>query len=131
MDEFETNEEFDSEGLFSYEELENICINHIKNSDEEYTEDQANKIIQWIEETRMNETLLKLVLEGKLDVVFDPDKLAECGSDENGLLFTMTKWTKDNTEGDLIEMFNLEDPDTRPGFFDLEFGDLDDDATKH
>ena len=103
------NEEFEKFGFFESSEIEEICTNHIENEKDPYTEEQVLHIIKWIEETRLQETLLDMVLDGMLDIVFTEE------GEENEILFTSSEWIKkelgleDEPEGTLIQNFlNIE-----------------------
>jgi len=97
-EEFDFDPEIDGEeAIIKYEEVEGICKRHIEEGHDPYTEDQFHKIYQWMEETRFNDVILQMVLDGKLDIVFDEEKLEEL-DDENGLLFALTQQAKDEVE---------------------------------
>lgn len=105
-------------GLVKFGELKGICERHIENGNKPYNEDEFNQIVNWFEETRMNQSMLNMVLEGTLDIVFDEDKLEEIG--EEGLLFTLSKEAKEKMEKSEREIeVELENP----GFLDLNFGE--------
>jgi len=92
MDNFEDlfdNEDEERPALFEIEEIENICKTHIEEGHDPYTEVEVEKIIRWIEEIRIGEVLLNLVVDGKIDVIFDYEKIDKM--DEDGLLFGLTK----------------------------------------
>jgi len=121
--------------MISFLEMTRICQWHIDNDNEPYTEDEFERIIAWVQETRLNETLLGLLLKGKIDVIFDEEKLKESHkaaglSDEDydglgeDLLFTMTKWTRDELEmsDDPTESVDRE---KLSGLMDVDFEDND------
>ena len=106
----ETGEPFDDDlGLVTFTELKSICEQHIKNGNDPYNEDEFGMIVEWVEETRMNETMLKMVLDGMLDVIFNPDAPNEDGE----ILFTLSSEAKNRLEeaqGDqpnIIKFMNL------------------------
>ncbi len=74
-------EEFDpeidyEESMIKYEEVEGICKRHIEEGNGPYSEDEFTMLYKWMEESRFNEVILNMVLEGKLDVVIKDDELA-------------------------------------------------------
>lgn len=117
---FDDGEDF---GLINSSEIESVVENHLLNEQPPYTEEELTKVVMWMEETRMNGILLNLILEGKIDVTFNPEKLAEAMMDDrDGLLFTMTKRARDEMENS----DDVPDYDPKP-FFDLKFGDKNED----
>ena len=111
--EFE-DEDFRDDGLIKFEELKGICERHIENGNDPYTEDEFRQIVQWAEETIMNNSILGLVLDGTLDVIFDPDQIKQLG--EDGLLFALSPDAKKEIE-------NREDILPPGGFVNLDFGE--------
>lgn len=78
-----------------FEDIKDICQRHILEGNRPYDEDEFLKIMRWIEDTMFNHILLNLVFKGKVDIVFDEDKIEELGNGEDGLLFTLTKEGKE------------------------------------
>ena len=74
-----------------FEDIKEICQRHILEGNRPYDEEEFMKIMKWIEETMFNQFLLGLVFKGKVDIVFDEEKLKEYGDGDDGLLFTLTK----------------------------------------
>jgi hypothetical protein len=103
-------------GMIKFGELKGICERHIENGRPAFSEDEFNQIVRWFEETRMNQSMLTMVLEGTLDIVFDEDKLDDI--EEDGLLFTLSNKAK----AQLDEENESKDIDlTNGGFLDLDF----------
>ena len=122
--------------MISFAEMASICQRHIDNDNSPYTDKEFTKIMSWVQETCLNQTLLNLVLKGKIDVVFDLEKmervLGKKEADElsilgKDLLFTMTKWTRDELglPDDPSEPFDKEKLNDFLGI-DVDFGGDDD-----
>ena len=119
----ETGEEMTDDmdlGLIKFGELKGICERHIENGNEPFNEDEFNQIVRWFEETRMNQSMLTMVLEGTLDIVFDEEKLDEI--EEEGLLFTLSKDARAKLDKEKLDI-GLDIDLTTGGFLDLNFDD--------
>ena len=111
----ETGEQIKDDGLLKFEEMRGICERHIANGHDPYNEEEFEKIVKWAEETIMNNSILGLVLDGTLDVIFDEEKLNELG--EDGLLFSLSPEAKKELENSDHQV------DATGGFLNLDFGE--------
>jgi len=80
MDEkHEDNEDLE---FVTFEELKGIAERHIENGHDKYTDVEFEEIIKWVQDVRLNEILLNLVMEGELDLSYDIDR------PDDGILFS-------------------------------------------
>jgi len=130
-DGFDFDEDFDPEeedlGLLKFSELRDICEQHIENGNPAYNEEEFLKIVRWLEETKINNILLGLILDGKIDIIFDPEKIAEANVDEkDGLLFTMSNSAR--AEMEELGLFQEDEEEETSSFFNLKFDDKEEDV---
>jgi len=108
--------------LVGFDEIAGVCQRHIEEGNIPYTEEQALKIMKWMEETKLNTILLNLLLDGKIDVIYDEEKIKKYESiGDFGLLFGLTEKGRieareggDNSDEDLFDM-----PPEMRKFFDI------------
>lgn len=119
-EDFESDDEFDDDlfgamGFFTVDEIADICNRHVEEGHEPYTKEEFDRITKWIEETSINQLLLKMVLDGGIDIVFDQEKLKKMEEKgECGLCFTLTK-----SKSAEMNMMEIPITDDMPKFIDL------------
>jgi hypothetical protein len=102
-------------GLFNFEEIAGICKRHIGSTGRAYDEDQLVQVVRWIEGVRIGEILLKMVLDGDVDVVFNENSnevmfaLGEAGIKRLNGLASMDHLNKEDRVS-LKSMINFDRP---------------------
>lgn len=69
--EFQFGED-DLDDMVTSSEVDGIFNRHIDEGNDPYSDDDLDQIYQWIEETRLADLVLHMVLDGKLDIVVHP-----------------------------------------------------------